>query len=151
MCYEYLFSTFCTNPTLHPMYNTYTSCGMQLTKKLANHGIRRFLPLAPPMGWRRPTQAYWRHPTSWANVPMLSLGIYKSASKCQGIWYDRHIVKVFDLSVTMFYNAPLSNVSSIAPSSILLSQCPSIILPLSHELFDYCVVLPWSLPSSSIM
>jgi hypothetical protein len=30
--------------------------------KSADHGVQLLLPLAPPMGWRRPNPAYRRHP-----------------------------------------------------------------------------------------
>ncbi len=31
-------------------------------KKSTDHGVQRLLPLALPMGWRRPNPAYCRHP-----------------------------------------------------------------------------------------
>ena len=45
-----------------PTYNTNPLTASQLAKKMANHGSRRLLPLALPMGWRRPNQVHRPHP-----------------------------------------------------------------------------------------
>jgi hypothetical protein len=61
----------CENFCFFVLYHTYHSTlRMVVTppvtfnwpEKLANHGVRQLLPLAPPMGQRRPNQAYRPHP-----------------------------------------------------------------------------------------
>ncbi len=100
--------------TLPPQHNR--------PKKLTNHHSRRLLPLASPMGRRHPNPVHRPHShivddaaCAWFGHPMCL---------CWDVCYDRHIVKVLDLSATMFYNAPLSNVPLIVPFSVPNAPVP---------------------------
>jgi hypothetical protein len=50
-----------------PTYDTNPPAASQLAQKLANYGSRRLLPLALPMGWRRPNQVHRLHPHIMGN------------------------------------------------------------------------------------
>jgi hypothetical protein len=45
-----------------PTYGTNPPAASHLAHKSANHGSWRLLPLASPMGWRRPNQVHQPHP-----------------------------------------------------------------------------------------
>ena len=76
----------------------------------------QLLPLALPMGQQGPNQVHQLHPHIIGDAACAWFG--RPTCLCQGIWYDRHMVKMLDISATMFYNTPLSDAPPIVPFSI---------------------------------
>ncbi len=120
-----------TNPTLCPTYNKCPPSMTQYAWKMAIHGSWRLLPLASPMCRWRPHPVHRPHPHIIGNAACAWFGC--PTCMCWGIWYDRHVVKVLDLSATMFYNDPSSNVPPIVSFSVPNAPVsPSTLSPMNY-------------------
>ena len=76
------------------------------TKKSANHGVQRLLPIASPMGLQYPNKAHCHHPHIVGDVACAWFG----RPMCGGrvIGFSTHIVKVLEFyTATIYiYSAP---------------------------------------------